>query len=438
MAFDFPSSPTVGQTYAPAAGILYTWNGYAWASQVSSIGMTTKIIPFTASGTYTPSAGLVSAIVECVGGGGGGGGVTGISAVLSGGGGGGSGGYSRKALTAAQIGSSLNIVVGAAGVGATSADGTAGGDTYVGASYAASLCGAKGGGGGGRRTSGTAATAGLGGAAGIGDIASAGALGSGFVDGDSATNAFGLNAGGSSVFGGGGPGGLAPSSGSYPGNNASNYGSGGGGATFYNSGLAAGGNGSAGIVVITEFIAVTATAAPGFPVLIQRQDVSSAVATVDFTTGIDSTYDEYEIHFWNVRFVTTGQNLLMQVSQNNGSTWVAAASSYAWQSTYFSGSSQIGTSSAGDTKMILYSQSGFPTTATNNSQMGTIKFTSPSAATLFKQFTIEVSGTTEGGLPMRHVGHSAFLNAGAFNGIRLNAGAGNIGGGTFILYGIKK
>jgi len=36
MGFDFPSSPTVGQTYAPASGILYTWNGYAWAAQTSS------------------------------------------------------------------------------------------------------------------------------------------------------------------------------------------------------------------------------------------------------------------------------------------------------------------------------------------------------------------------------------------------------------------
>jgi hypothetical protein len=31
MAFDFPASPTVGQTFTPAAGVTYTWNGYAWA-----------------------------------------------------------------------------------------------------------------------------------------------------------------------------------------------------------------------------------------------------------------------------------------------------------------------------------------------------------------------------------------------------------------------
>lgn len=30
MAFDFPSSPTVGQQFTPVGGVTYTWNGYGW------------------------------------------------------------------------------------------------------------------------------------------------------------------------------------------------------------------------------------------------------------------------------------------------------------------------------------------------------------------------------------------------------------------------
>lgn len=30
MAFDFPSSPVVGQQFTPVAGVTYTWNGYGW------------------------------------------------------------------------------------------------------------------------------------------------------------------------------------------------------------------------------------------------------------------------------------------------------------------------------------------------------------------------------------------------------------------------
>lgn len=182
---------------------------------------------------------------------------------------------------------------------------------------------------------------------------------------------------------------------------------------------------------------VPATLPSGTPVLIQSQTISTAVATVDFVTGIDATYDEYELRFWNVRAGTTGQNLLMTVSQNAGSTWITTAS-YAWQSTFFAATAQTGSNSTADTKMNLYTQSGFPISTTNNSQMGTVKFAAPSASGLYKQFMIDVAGTTEGTSPMRHVGQAAFLNTGAFNGIRLQVGAGNLASGTFNLYGIKK
>lgn len=32
MAFDFPSSPTIGQTFAPPGGPAYVWDGVAWAA----------------------------------------------------------------------------------------------------------------------------------------------------------------------------------------------------------------------------------------------------------------------------------------------------------------------------------------------------------------------------------------------------------------------
>lgn len=32
MSFDFPSSPTTGQTFTPAGGPAYQWNGYAWTT----------------------------------------------------------------------------------------------------------------------------------------------------------------------------------------------------------------------------------------------------------------------------------------------------------------------------------------------------------------------------------------------------------------------
>ena len=76
----------------------------------------TKIFVFNNNGIYTPTAGIASVVVECVGGGGGGGAAVALNAG-GGAGGGGSGGYSRRLLMPAQIGSSQTVTVGAGGAG---------------------------------------------------------------------------------------------------------------------------------------------------------------------------------------------------------------------------------------------------------------------------------------------------------------------------------
>lgn len=200
---------------------------------------------FTGSGTYTPSTGLLYAIIECVGSGGGGGAVAGTAARLFAGGGGGSGGYSRTVASAATIGASQVVTIGAAGAGgaAGSNSGTAGADVSVG-----SICIGKGGGAGTFSDSGTLGSAGAGGVAGTGDLAAAGTPGGGGIFTNAGnTLSMGSLPGGSSFFGGGGAGAQGA------GTNAGAFGSGGSGGSISIAANAAGGNGSAGVVFITEY-----------------------------------------------------------------------------------------------------------------------------------------------------------------------------------------
>ena len=129
-----PAAPTVGEQYlSPAVtGVpVYTWDGEKWTTKGGAVGSTggaddpplmdgtaavgsvrsgrEKITGtgrhsklgavrhqlFTASGTYTRNANLISAIVEVQGGGGGGGAATGSVGNVFIGGGGGGGGYCR-------------------------------------------------------------------------------------------------------------------------------------------------------------------------------------------------------------------------------------------------------------------------------------------------------------------------------------------------------
>lgn len=208
---------------------------------------------FTASGTYTPTSGMKYCIIECVGGGGAGGGAAAAGAGAgTGGGGGGGGSYASIVSTAATIGASQTVTIGAGGTAGTAGNnaGNAGGDTSVG-----SICIGKGGGGG----SGSAGAAG--GAGGAGGVTGTGSMT--IVGGNGDTGQY---AGVTTVMptgGGGGESIFGHGAGNYHANGASNgltgtgYGGGGGGGlTYNNSGTVQGGIGQAGVVRITEFVSI--------------------------------------------------------------------------------------------------------------------------------------------------------------------------------------
>jgi hypothetical protein len=206
---------------------------------------------FYTSGTYTPTAGMKYCIVELLGAGGGGAGALG-GAYCIGSGGGGSGGYSKKAISAATVGISQTITVGAGGAGGAAGQhaGIDGGTTSFGSIFSAN-------GGGGAPYSGPSWQYPIYNAAGIGGSATGGDFnmrGENGYYGASTGNTPDMEAlggaGANSVYGAGGIYSInAAGSNAY----ADGYGSGGGGAGATTTDLA-GGNGGDGIIIITEFI----------------------------------------------------------------------------------------------------------------------------------------------------------------------------------------
>lgn len=192
---------------------------------------------FPSSGTYVPTAGMGSCVVECIGGGGGGGS---IAASIGGSGGGGAGGYVRKLFSAATIGASQAVVIGAGGAATV----TGGNTTFL-------TLTASGGVGGGSGINGIGA---IGGAAAGGDVnIKGGAGGSGCAPVNSGAAPAGLAGfGGSNLYGSGGlgyPNAATDSAGSV----GNLYGGGGSGAVRQTSGTSAGGAGANGVVIVTEY-----------------------------------------------------------------------------------------------------------------------------------------------------------------------------------------
>jgi hypothetical protein len=216
----------------------------------TGVGAGVNYIPIGTSMTYTPSVGIRYIIVEVMGGGGGGGGTTGAGSGYSVSGGGGAGAYSKTALDAATVGSSQVVTIGTGGTGGASggANGNAGSVTSFG-----TLCSALGGSGGfgapNTTNNGTVtALGGNGGAGGIGTIHANGAPGGYGITfqlfGSAAGN------GGATMWGSAiaAPAGATITSG-Y---NANGFGAGGTGAISSTTGFA-GGNGSPGFCIITEY-----------------------------------------------------------------------------------------------------------------------------------------------------------------------------------------
>jgi hypothetical protein len=219
--------------------------------------MTMQILTSTTAGTsYSPTAGTTGFMVECVGGGGGGGGAVGVTnGTGGGGGGGGGGGYGRRVYTSLN-GFTFTYSAGTAGAGGSgSSAGTAGGNTLFSDGTNTLTC--KGGSGGNGVTATTAATTVIG-AGGAGAAVSTGIAGDLLSGGDAGTpgtkigNGVYLSGHGASSHFGGGALGLVNTVGA--GTAAANYGAGGSGAAATNSLTAvSGGNGSQGVVIITEF-----------------------------------------------------------------------------------------------------------------------------------------------------------------------------------------
>ena len=207
----------------------------------------------TGTSTYTPTAGMKYCIVELQAPGGGGGATTAAGATGgSSGAGGGGGGYSRKTFTAATIGASQTVTMGAVGTAGATSGGSGGNGTTSTFGALLSCTGGIGGQGLGASTTPQSFNGSLGGIGSGGDVNAAGGMGGQCFNTSAATGISCGGNGGSSVLGGGGQG---AANGTNPGAAGRAYGGGGGGGATIASGAAqAGGAGGAGICIVTEYL----------------------------------------------------------------------------------------------------------------------------------------------------------------------------------------
>lgn len=250
------NSSTAGYILTANSGAPPSWQAATGGGGTGSLVVNFQTFIGHGTYTYTPSANLSYAIIQCQAAGGGGGGAASSAVNASVGGGGGGGGYDLNSFSAATIGSSQSVVIGTGGAGGVgNSSGTSGGSSSVG-----SLISCTGGGGGSVNSSpfstGAYSTGGAGG------TGTGGILGMTSASGGTGGSQVTINtgAGGASAFGAGAISliNLAAGNNILAGSNgvaSTVYGSGGSGAyNAISSSAYNGGAGQDGVVIITEFI----------------------------------------------------------------------------------------------------------------------------------------------------------------------------------------
>ena len=173
-------------------------------------------------------------------------------------------------------------------------------------------------------------------------------------------------------------------------------------------------------------------------ILLSTQTASGS-STLSFTSGIDSTYDEYVFKFYDFNPATDAKSLTFQASTNSGSSYGVTATT-TWFNAYHAeadGSPDIGYSSGLDIAQGTgYQPIGYQTgNGADESQAGTLTLYSPSSTTFVKHFIARASNYRSTDFIEDSFCAGYFNTTSAINAIQFKPESGNFDG-VIKMYGV--
>jgi len=173
-------------------------------------------------------------------------------------------------------------------------------------------------------------------------------------------------------------------------------------------------------------------ASPGLN-LISTTNVTSGVSQVDITSGIDSTYKNYQIHITNYHVATDNSKPLMRFFSSSG---VLTGNNYTYA---VFGRRQDGTAlndNDGGTDRFRFIDQGIGNA--NSEQLSIIiNLFNPSGTTFQKTFGSTLVMLNASGHACSVTSAGKYADTIAITGVRFYQDSGNIDSGTFKLYGVS-
>jgi hypothetical protein len=190
---------------------------------------------------------------------------------------------------------------------------------------------------------------------------------------------------------------------------------------------------------IANVTAYNASVATGNMVLISSQTASNS-ATVSFTTGIDSTYKEYQFWFVDIHPRTNDVPFQFNISTDSGSNYNVTKTTTSFEAYNF----ESGTPSALGyvTSRDLAQSTAFQSLTSNignvadENCVGILTLFNPSSTTYVKHFICTSNDYNQGDASVNVFTAGYGNTTSAINAVRFQFSSGNFDG-TILMYGIK-
>ena len=191
---------------------------------------------------------------------------------------------------------------------------------------------------------------------------------------------------------------------------------------------------------LSAITALPSAVSGGAMTLLETQTASSS-STIQFTSGIDSTYKEYQIHFTDIH--PSGDGAAFTVNFRDGSTAYDATktTTYFFAQHWEDDSTTQLTYRTGDELAQSTSFQGIYNNGlgadNDQSVCGILKLYDPSNTTFVKHFLCEAQGSLNDDVSLI-VYMAGYCNtASAIDGVQFKMASGDIATGTFKLYGVS-
>jgi len=189
---------------------------------------------------------------------------------------------------------------------------------------------------------------------------------------------------------------------------------------------------------VTDFAGI----AGGGTLILLSTQTASASASISFTTGIDSTYDEYVFKWINCHPSVDGSEFTFNGSTDGGSNYNVTKTTTLFESYHTESDSTTGLEyniyqdlAQSTSYQMLNANIGGDN---DQSGSGTLHLFAPSSTTYVKHFIATTQHSTSNDYSVNDFVAGYFNTTSAINAIDFKFGSGNIDDGIIKMYGVAK